>query len=302
MLRRFLLATALVAAFSLHTASAEDAPRTFKVMCWNVENFTDPFDDPYIDADNENIGASKRESVLRDMALAIHLTNPDVIAFQEIESDRATKFFLDQYLPGHEYRFFAGAASMDWSQNNVVASKFPLGPITSFREIEMYNELLGISENKYNPRLMSVELRPSPDDRILLVNLHLKAGRDDKDSVWRGHQIDIIHEHLETMTRSRPELGIIVLGDMNFEARMPEYAKLLESGPVRLVDPFAGTGTVTHSTRTPNRQIDFIFFNEIMERRYVPDSASVALPISLDRMGQISDHLPVVATFTLEPQ
>lgn len=296
------MASAVLAAFALHTAPAQDAPRTFKVMCWNVENFTDPFDDPYIENDSENIGASKRETVLRDMALAIHLADPDVIAFQEIEGDRATKFFLDQYLPDHEYKYFAGAASLDWSQNNVVASKFPLGPITSFREVEMYNEVLGTTENKYNPRLMSVELRPSADDRILLVNLHLKAGRDAEDPVWRGHQIDIIHEHLGTMTRANPELPIIVLGDMNFEPDMPEYAKLLNSGPVQLIDPFAGTGTVTHSSRTPNRQIDFIFFNDAMGERYLPDSASVALPISLDRMGQISDHLPVVATFTVESE
>lgn len=279
------------------TAQTAEAP-VVRIMSWNVENFTDPFDSPYIQDDRENAGASKSEEVLEAMAQAIRMVDPDVLALQEIEGDAAVKLFLDSFLPGHEYKHFSAVPAMEWYQNCVVASKHPLGPIMSFREMEMENEVLGTREKKYNARIVFTEVRVSEEYRFLLGNLHLKAGSDPEDPVWRREQIKLIKSFVCDVQKSDPATNVVLVGDMNYTAATPEYRQMLTDGGCRLVDPFADAPQLSHASRSPTRQIDFAFFNEAMAPEYVPGSAAVARPLSLNQLARISDHLPVVISFS----
>ncbi len=273
-----------------------------RILSWNIEHFVDHFDDPYVHNPIEDAGAAKPDPVLREMARAIWKMDADVMAFQEIESDRAAKLFLDTYLPGHDYRYFACVPAMDWYQNVAVASRFPLGPIVSFREVEMENPIAGFTTNMFNNRVMAVEVRPREDYSFFLVNLHLKAGQGEEDVLWRKLQIDTFRGFLEQKADLDQERHMVVVGDMNFTPGTVEYEYMLEGGAVRFHDPFAKWGhPPSHSTTGPTRKIDHILFNEPMYRRYISGTAAVAKPLSIEQLSAITDHLPLVASFLPPP-
>lgn len=325
MIRRNLVGLALVATMALALASCarpregvlpavaggpvpiqpenvrEDA-QPLRILCWNLEHFVDHFDDPYVDDPRENAGAVKSDPVLRLLALAISKIDADVMAFQEIESDRLAKFFLDNYLPDHDYRYYAAVPAIDWYQNVVIVSRLPLGPIVSFREVEMDNPLAGRVSNMFNNRLVGVEVRPHEDYSFLLINAHLKAGGGEEDALWRKLQVDVFREFLEEQATGRPDLHAAVVGDMNFTPGSPEYGYMLEGGTMRFHDPFAKWGhPPSHSTAGPSRKIDHILFNGPMFSRYISGTAGIAKPLSIDQLSTISDHLPLVASILPPP-
>ncbi len=285
---------------TLATSKATPDTETFKVLAWNLEHFTDPFDDPYIDNSREDAGAGKSDRELALLARALEQIDADVLALQEVESDRAVKFFLDSYLPDHDYQFFACVPSTNWYQNVVVASRFPIGRIISLREVMMYNEVLDESRNRYNNRLMFAEIQPSEDYEFLLGCFHLKAGGDPEDPVWREQQIALVKDTLAEITAGHPAANVALAGDLNLVPSSGEYESLV-SPPLPFVDPLAGQGTsFTHPSTGPGRRIDYIVFNPAMAPEYVPASAGSAMPLSLDELARISDHLPVVTSFYAE--
>ncbi len=250
-----------------------------------------------MDNTKEDTPEAKSDAVLKFLAEAIHRANPDVIAFQEVEGDRAMKLFLDAYLPDHEYKYFASVPAKEWYQNVAVASRFPIGPFVSFREVDMLNDQTGEVRNNINNRLLGVEIRVSPDYTFTLYDLHLKAGGEAADNVWRMKQIDIITRDIDARMKANPQENVVVLGDLNYTPNDPEYPYFLTSGATALTDPFAGLGLPpTHPSSGPRRAIDHVFFNAPMLREYVPLSASVASPLALDEMSAIADHLPVVVS------
>ena len=100
-------------------------PTPVKLMAWNLEHFVDPFDDPYIENQKEDDPEPKPDPVLRLLAEALKRADPDVLVVQEVESDRAFKLFLDSYLPGNPYHYYACVPAKEWYQNVVVVSKLP---------------------------------------------------------------------------------------------------------------------------------------------------------------------------------
>lgn len=265
------------------------------VLTWNLEHFTDPFDNPYIDSPQENDGSTKDEQVLARLALAIQTIDPDVMALQEVESDRAVKFFLDEFLPDHDYLYFASMPSREWYQNSVIVSRFPLGAVVSFREQPVYNEELGEWRNLYNSRLLLAEVQVSREYSFWVASLHLKAGRQPEDFIWRREQVKVVKDFLQKMNGEN--LNAVVMGDMNFRPGSESHA-VMTGGDFPLNDPFAAQGGVpTHPSSAPEKQIDYLLFSDGMKPEYVPGSASIATPLSIDQLSTISDHLPVTARF-----
>lgn len=276
---------------------ARPTTQPFTVLVWNLEHFVDPFDDPYISNPREDLPQTKDPEVLALLAEVIREADPDILALQEVEGDRAIKYFLDNFLPDHNYQYFSSLPSISWYQNTAVASRFPLGRTVSFREVEMYNSVSDETTNLYNNRLSAVVVQPNPDYQFLLTNLHLKAGRGAEDVTWRLRQIDILKKYFAEQMACAPEANILVVGDMNFLRDSEEYNAMAELEPP-LVDAFEPVGgALTHASGSPSRQLDYIFFNEPMGREQLPDSATVLRPLSLEEMATISDHLPVFAAF-----
>lgn len=270
----------------------------FKIFSWNLENFIDPFDDPYIINGREDEGLGKSAEELELIARAISIADADVITLQEVESDRAVKYFLDSYLPGHTYQYFAAAPSLNWSQNTVIASRYPIGAFTSLREEMLSNEVLNTTENKYNSRLLIAEIRPTDDYSFYLAGLHLKAGSNPEDPVWRQAQIRLLSKHLSRLIDADDQTNIVLAGDFNLIRESPEYALLMGQESLELVDSMAAFGGLdTHPSNAPSRQIDYIMFNQNMANEYVADSLAVARPLSLSELSELSDHLPLIASF-----
>lgn len=293
---RFAFAAGLLAACFFSGAApllAQDEPQTFRVVAWNLEHFVDPYDNPYIDSGQENQGQVKSEAVLEQMALALQQMDADVVALQEVEDDRAVKLFIDTYLPDAGYKYYATLPSITWYQNVVIASRFPIGAITSLREVEMYNEVLGRRENKYNSRLLGAEIMVNDNYTFTMWNVHLKAGGDPEDPVWRTEQIRLLGRYLDE------DDNTVILGDFNLVPESPEYQLL--RGDLELQDPAEVYDfPPTHPSDNPRRRIDHILVNDEMAPEYVEGSLSVGGGVPYKDLARISDHLPVMAAFVAE--
>lgn len=270
----------------------------FRVLTWNMEHFVDPYDDPYVDNIIEDAGGWKSEEDHLLIAKALKLMNADVMALQEVESDRQVKLFLDTYWPDHGYKYFAGTPDIEWYQNVVIASRFPIGEIVSLREVEMYNTISGATENKYNNRLLFAEIMPREDYSFFMACLHLKAGRSDVDIEWRKLQTALVQNTIHRRKAWDENVNIMVTGDMNFMFNTEEYDKMVNGGPVKLHDLMEEWNTEPIIRNNPrNSRIDHIFINGNMHREYVEGSAGLAQPLSFYHLVRVSDHFPFVASF-----
>lgn len=287
------------AALPAQGTSPSPTTEPFKVLSWNMEHFVDPYDDPYVDNLIEDSGGFKSEAHLELIAQAIRLMDADVMAFQEIEGDRMLKLFLDTWLPDHDYQYFACVPAVEWYQNVAVASRFPIGEIISLREMEMHNPVDGRTENRYNNRLLFVEIMPTEDYSFFMANLHLKAGQSGAaDIKWRSLQVDLVQEVLQRRKLIDPEANLLVLGDMNFRTDSAEYDHLINGGPVKLHDLMErwNTEEIDRDDVRASR-IDHIFVNDNMRREYVEGSADLSQPLSFYHLVRVSDHFPYVASF-----
>jgi endonuclease/exonuclease/phosphatase family metal-dependent hydrolase len=279
-------------------AVAAGEPKQVRIVSWNLEHFVDPYDDPYVDNEREDGSALKPAEQLADLAEAIRLIDADVLALQEVESDRAVKLFLDSHVQGHTYKYYACVPATEWYQNVVIASSLPIGTIFSLREREM-TSTTGSTRSDINNRLAGAEILGPGDSRFLLANVHLKAGGGADNQEWRTLQVGLVKEFFAQQDLTAAGLPMLLVGDLNMAPANPEFATLAAE-PVPLTSPFAEWNfPPTHPSEAPTRSIDHIFMNDDMAAFYVPDSAAVALPITADRLSKISDHLPVVATFAI---
>ena len=150
-----------------------------------------------------------------------------------------------------------------------------------------------------NNRLMAVQIKANDQYEFTLYSLHLKAGADPVDYRWRQLQTDVIKHDMEVRMKENPNANFAVLGDLNYTPKDKEYPYFMASGTVPLHDAFENYNfPPTHPSTGPRRDIDHIFFNDGMLKEMVPDSQTVAAPLSLDEMSAISDHLPVVVSVT----
>jgi endonuclease/exonuclease/phosphatase family metal-dependent hydrolase len=282
--------------------AAEPAPeerQSVKVLSWNLEHFVDPYDDPYVNNDLENGPVLKSDAVLQSLAQSLRTINADIMCFQEVESDRAVKLFLDNYMEGHDYQYFAAVQALDWYQNVVIVSRLPILRIISLRERDMTSTIQNRTRRDVNSRLVAAEIAGPGGHNLFVVGVHLKAGRTDADVEWRTLQGSLIHDLLGHELRADPNLKAIVLGDFNMLSDSAEFTHITKAGPVQLSSPLEKWGfPFTHPADTPSRTLDYIFLSDSLLPFYVEDSAAVALPIPSRDMRAISDHLPVVTTLS----
>ncbi|MEM8560406.1 MAG: endonuclease/exonuclease/phosphatase family protein, partial [Bacteroidota bacterium] len=273
---------ALDAAQALPRGFAYPDHDTVRVVTYNVENFIDAYDDPYIDNDRED--APDPDAVAekaRLLAEAVRALDADVLSIQEIESEQQLKLLADALFPEMGYQFFASTESPSWYQNVVVMSRLPLGPLTSFADVwtpiegQTNEDGTPASTSLVNHRLFAVEVRARPDYTFTLVAAHLKAGRGERNEGWRLGQIDLLNAHLTTLG---PDANVIVAGDLNLLPDSREYARLtstpamdtLAVRPLPLVDPLATRRartpalTFTHPSDDPSRQLDYLLVSDTM--------------------------------------
>jgi endonuclease/exonuclease/phosphatase family metal-dependent hydrolase len=278
---------------------------TFTVLSWNVEHFVDMHDNPYINNSREDAPkAEEQAQKVKLLVKSIREANADIVVLQEFESAVYLKSIAETHLKDMGYLFFAGNESMNWYMNVVVMSRYPLGISYGYRSI--YSLLPGQKDAQnqdkrqinINSRLFSQEVLLSPRQKILVTGVHLKAGRQAEDEATRLGQLDMLQKHLAALQKSNKKMGMLLVGDFNALPDGKELQSITnKKALLPWTDPLAGQAVFSHPAGQPNRRIDYLLFNQALQKAYLPGSLRIGGLLPNNEASTLSDHLPVRASF-----
>ena len=280
---------------------------TLTVVTWNVENFADGYDDPYIDSRRENNPDPKLEKRRPMLAQALKKLDADLVVLQEFESSEYLRVYAGEYLPGMGYELFLGNESNNWYQNVVLMSRIPLGVMESYAGVTLgfdypaedqpdttITEISSLISN----RMWTVEVLANEEYRFFLSGLHLKAGRGARNQGWREAMMKVLRQELREEQQLHPQANFLVTRDLNTTPDYKDFRLMLGEGTdLEFHDLLAGTGAFSHPSDSLFWRLDHILPNSNMLPELVEGSAKVAKPLPMGEMEAISDHLPVVARF-----
>jgi len=281
--------------------------KSFKVLTWNVEHFVDSFNDPYINSKREDVPDSLMKNKVDDLALALKKIDADIVVLQEFESAKFLRSIADNSLSDMGYKYFADVPSHGWYMNVVLMSKFPLGVIYGYGNANTpvldYKNDKGETEtqNNLNTRMWSIEVYPSSNYNFLLTGVHLKAGRGERNIAMRKGQINFLKQQFNRFLKEDKSKNILVVGDFNSLPDSEEINLFLkeEKHRKKFIDPLPAS-IMTHTSDEPERRLDYILINTNMLKEYEENSAKIPLVFNSNKMREISDHLPVTATFKIK--
>jgi endonuclease/exonuclease/phosphatase family metal-dependent hydrolase len=293
---------------------------TVRVATWNLEHFVDGYDNPYIDAEQENDPNTAMAGRVRRATRALRRLDADLVVLQEAESEAFLQTLADEHLDDMGYRFATSVESPSWYMNVVLLSRYPLGVVRNYADVatpiagQQADNGESAAQSLTNHRLWLADVRVRPDEPWTIVGAHLKAGRSAEDRGWRIGQIRFLHAELARLLEDRPTTPILVAGDLNSLPQSPELRLLLNNPDrpapdslltgtlprrARFTSPMYNRSTPTHPSDDPVRQLDYLLPNSALVDRLVEGSARVARPLPPDSMAATSDHLPVTASFVL---
>lgn len=283
---------------------------TLSVLTWNVEHFVDDYDNPYIANKMEDNpkDVAKRIDILANMLRQI---NADVVVFEEFESRSLAMKIAKEKLSDLGYRFFGANESPDWYMNVVIMSKLPLGITYGYGNvygnIENFKDSLGRQEtqNNVNTRMLTTEIRAKNDFKFYLTGLHLKAGRNKKDTAVRAGQMKVLQTQANRFLQLDKNANMLIVGDFNATPESWELKLLLNSDKnnpknVQFIDALANTNMFSHPSEKPSWRIDHMLMNKNMAKYLIPNGVKVAENLDKEKLKEVSDHLPMVAKFLLK--
>lgn len=277
---------------------------TFKILSWNVEHFVDQYDDPYIDNARENNPPDDMQ-LRRELFLeALRKADADIVVLQEFESAKYLRQLALDSLPDMKYRYFADIPSHTWYMNVVVMSRFPMGIMYGYGNVNTplpgYLTEAGEqeSQNQINTRMWSIEVFPSADYEILLTGVHLKAGRSERDIAMRKGQLNFLVSQFNRMLTENPDKNMVLVGDLNAIPTSEELGILISNDDLNnaFLDPI-DTAVHSHPADAPRWRLDYMLVNENMQKEMIDNSVKVDAFFPADSMRIISDHLPVTGIF-----
>lgn len=277
---------------------------TFTILSWNVENFVDEFDDPYIDNERENNPPENMQLRVTLLLEALKKADADIVVLPEFESAKYLKQLVLDSLPDMEYRYFADIPSQNWYMNVVVMSRFPMGIIYGYGNVNTplpdYLTETGKreSQNQINTRMWTMEIFPSAEYEILLTGVHLKAGRSERDIAMRKGQINFLVSQFNRMLIENPDSNMVLVGDLNAIPTSEELNLLTKNDHLQnaFVDPI-DAAILSHPADAPSRRLDYMLVNRNMVPEMIDNSVKVDYFFPADTMRIISDHLPVTGSF-----
>lgn len=287
---------------------AYEAPSsgTATLLNWNIENFVDGFDNPYINNDREDrppaLMAEKEALLIK----AVRENNPDILVLQEFETARYLQSLADEHWADMGYRFFAEAPSLDWFQNVVIMSKFPLGMMRSYGNVytnvagSQTREGLPETQALVNNRMWAIDVFPSASMHFILTAVHLKAGRNERDVAMRKGQLEFLKGQFAQWVKQDRGVNIIAMGDFNCTPESEEMMLLTQAKKSwRMYDLLPeGEEGYTHSSRELGRRIDHVLVNKNMRSRVVEVRVAKDL-LPWEDLQKQSDHLPLITKIRL---
>lgn len=278
---------------------------SLRIMTWNLENLVDTYDDPYVK--NRREDEAQLDSLkMQVIAAVLAQAQADVVIVQEVESANALEALAAEFFPELGYRYFADARSQHWFQNVAIMSRLPLGALYSYRQIhtpvefEEEGAMVYQSQDYINSRMWACDLLVREDYSLLIMGLHLKAGRKERDQAMRLGQIEFLRGQLAQFHKTYSRPRILVAGDLNATPESAEVLSLLRGGgrAKRLQDALTPE-QLSHPADKPSRRLDYLLYNRHLAKDVVPGSAQIFQPFSPQQMRRASDHLPLIISLKL---
>ncbi|HPF39558.1 MAG TPA: endonuclease/exonuclease/phosphatase family protein [Phycisphaerae bacterium] len=278
-------------------AGKSAAPKKFEgvvtIATYNVLNLFDNHDDPY--HDDEGTPQKPREQ-LEHLARTIHTVDADVIALEEVENRGILEDFNRALLSDMGYQNVVCFESNDGRGIDcAVLSRFPVGPVTSYRHLRFDDGLGG--RTAFRRDLLCVRIEPpgAASFDVYVVHLKSKRGGDASEPV-RMAETGAIRAILDARLEHDPRSMFVLCGDFNDTWDSNPIRRLRGDGATELR---AFIRDLPKDTNTYNKapyqsMIDFIFCSPEMAKRYVARSIHV-INGTIESSG--SDHNPVIAKF-----
>jgi len=279
---------------------------TLRIMTYNLGYMSGMSNNLPVETDESFFGTNQERLI--DF---LRSNNPDIIAFQEIDFKSSRSYFgdqLDSVTLKVPYRH--SARTVNWDKRYVPFPYWPVskhfGAILSGQAIASKYPVIEndrvVLDKRYDApfyynafyldRLIQISKLVVNDTELYILNVHLEAF----DEFTREKQSLVVLEKFNELASDYP---VILLGDFNamIDSESDETISNIMKGDFisRAVNDSLylqnKVTQYTYSSADPNRKIDYIFYNENKINRI---NASV-----LRDAGQISDHIPVMMSFSL---
>jgi len=295
------------------------APGALRLATYNVENLFDNADDLDLSGQHEDKGTTKPESELQGLATAIRALDADVIALQEVESEKALMWFHDAYLKGMGYAYHASIDAGDARGiEQAVLSRYPIKAVKNWPDLPLAGnhpddakDATPGSPIHYHRSPLKVDIEVpatvTGDEpyRFTLLAVHQKSGKNS--GYWREAEATKTASIVQELQAQTPGINISVLGDCNSVPSDAATKIYLTGG---LIDLLAARDSANLAdrpkfiTHESGRTIDYILVNLAMNAEVVANSTFImgtpARPAGVDWRsypvppGYASDHYPVV--------
>ncbi|MEM1329999.1 MAG: endonuclease/exonuclease/phosphatase family protein [Planctomycetota bacterium] len=310
-----------IAALRVH-GLAEPKPRTpatIRVATYNVENLFDDQDDPTLSGRSEDIDDEKPLAELEALAETIRRVDADILALQEIESERALRWFMEAHLQGMGYDHIASPDAGDGRGiEQAVISRFPITGTKQWVKEPLggvHPAKYGNRENWYAGEPITMHRSPLMVDlsvpatawggqttdasyELTVIVVHHKSGRHS--GYWREKEATGLLERIADLPADQ---NVLIMGDFNARSSEATIATYLSAG---FTDLFGDADNADPQVQTHAGigRIDYVLFNEAAAAEVLPASRFVLGTNAYADWqdwrydpappGYASDHYPVV--------
>jgi len=285
---------------------ALSASESFRVATYNVENYLDqPLGTRPVKSDDAK--AKVRESLMTLKA--------DVVALQEMGTTNALlELRASLKSEGLDYQFWEHVTGWDTNIHVAVLSKFP---ITARRPHTNESFLLFGRRFRVSRGFAEVDIKVNDRYSFTLITTHLKSRRpvpEADEAELREQEAIRLREKIDVLFTARPNVNLVVLGDLNDTQDTVSTRAVLGRGKNALVDtrpaerngdnlpnpnpryePRNITWTHYYGKEDSYSRIDYLLLSRGMAREWIKDETYI---LALHNWGTGSDHRPLVASFT----
>lgn len=310
------------------SAEAVSSPSktSFTIASWNVQTFFDAFTDgcEYSDfKSSAKWSEEKYEVRLKRLCQVLSSLDADIFALQEIENqgiiqDIANHFAGNAWNPEKNWTYACFSKTRGSAIGCAILSKYPLFGLKS-HSLDIRSEK---SDQPSMRPIMEVSADIKGREIIIIVNhWKSKSGGAGESQVWRKWQEKVLAQRLAELEKES-EAACIILGDFNqdllefesdFSGQKSEGNIILNQS-VRVFSPwFQADGSLSSEIgsyyyKNQWERIDHIFtFKNASIKDFAPraeepwaDESKVPLSYKIYTGQGYSDHLPVMATVTVE--
>jgi len=254
-------------------------------------NFFDQIDDPTLQGKYDDYGDNPGPtSVYRceELAAIIRELDADVLALQEVESQKALEWFNKTFLSEMGYNYVVSKEVGYYRGiEQSVLSRFPISEVKTWQDADLTKiKRIGGGWSEIPPDTNEIAFQRSPlcftvtspeGYELTIFSIHHKAGRDS----WRRELEALqILDYIKAMTKENPERNIAVIGDFNAQPWDRSVRVYLRDGMTdaishRMLSLDWDDNSPLRKTHTSGRLIDFILLNSAAVNELVIDSGFV---------------------------